>query len=72
MTMNEFKAWLEGFEASFTNEAPSKEQWAAVKAKLQSVAPAAVNKIAAPNIRDVVWPGKLTGDPVPMLPYTST
>lgn len=37
MSLNEFKAWLEGFEASFANGVPTAEQWAAVKAKLVKV-----------------------------------
>lgn len=33
MTLAEFKAWLEGFEASVSG-APTADQWAAIKAKL--------------------------------------
>lgn len=34
MTLNEFRAWLEGFEASFTGGVPNAEQWKAIKGKL--------------------------------------
>lgn len=37
MTVNEFKAWLEGFETAIGGSPPSAEQWAAIKAKLAKV-----------------------------------
>ncbi|MBB4235081.1 hypothetical protein [Rhizobium esperanzae] len=37
MTLNEFKAWLEGFETAMGGNPPSAEQWAAIKAKLAKV-----------------------------------
>lgn len=37
MTFNEFSAWLEGYECSFDNERPTREQWQAIKAKLASI-----------------------------------
>ncbi|MDK4729355.1 hypothetical protein [Rhizobium phaseoli] len=37
MTLNEFKAWLEGFEAGMSGNPPTAEQWAAIKAKLDTV-----------------------------------
>lgn len=37
MTISEFKAWLEGFEAAIGDQGPSPEQWAIVKAKLKTV-----------------------------------
>ncbi|MGG7534643.1 hypothetical protein [Rhizobium sp. 12,4] len=37
MTLSEFKAWLEGFEAAMDGNPPSAEQWAAIKAKLAKV-----------------------------------
>lgn len=40
MTLGEFKAWLEGYEVSFESNytgAPTKEQWATVKKKLETV-----------------------------------
>jgi hypothetical protein len=36
MTLAEFKAWLEGYEASFSG-APNADQWSAIKAKLADV-----------------------------------
>lgn len=36
MTLAEFKAWLDGYEASF-NGAPNAEQWAAIKSKMATV-----------------------------------
>ena len=36
MTLSEFRAWLEGFSASF-NEAPNAEQWAAIQEKMNTV-----------------------------------
>lgn len=37
MTLNEFKAWLDGFEAAMFGMPPNAEQWAAIKAKLAKV-----------------------------------
>lgn len=37
MTLSEFKAWLEGFEAAMTEGSPSPDQWATIKAKLGRV-----------------------------------
>lgn len=37
MTMNEFTAWLEGYEESFTNKMPNKEQWKRIKAKMEDI-----------------------------------
>ena len=34
MTLQEFKAWLEGFEEAFADGAPTPDQWAKVKSKL--------------------------------------
>lgn len=36
MTLNEFKAWLEGYEASFDG-APDGLQWKKIKDKLETV-----------------------------------
>ena len=33
MTISEFKAWLEGFEAAM-GDSPTSEQWEAIKAKI--------------------------------------
>lgn len=37
MTLAEFKAWLEGYSASFTDGVPSAEQWQVISRKLQGV-----------------------------------
>ena len=37
MTFNEFKSWLDGFSEAI-GEAPTPEQWAKVKAKVNEVA----------------------------------
>ncbi|KAB2708321.1 hypothetical protein [Brucella intermedia] len=37
MTLNEFKAWLEGYSASFVDGAPNADQWAKINEKLGSV-----------------------------------
>jgi hypothetical protein len=37
MTINEFKAWLEGFEESFTNGSPTPEQWKKIKTKFDKI-----------------------------------
>ena len=39
MTLAEFKAWLEGFSASFDGGTPSAEQWAEVQRRLADVQP---------------------------------
>lgn len=36
MNLSEFKAWLDGYEASFST-APNADRWAAIKAKLATV-----------------------------------
>ncbi len=36
MSLREFRAWLEGYSASI-GDAPTPEQWAAIKAKLELV-----------------------------------
>jgi len=38
MTINEFKAWLEGYcEAGFSGGAPNKEQWQKIQSKLRTL-----------------------------------
>lgn len=39
MTLAEFKAWLEGYSASFVNGAPNAEQWAEVQKRIKDVVP---------------------------------
>ncbi|MDX0007793.1 hypothetical protein GOB40_13730 [Sinorhizobium meliloti] len=58
MTLNEFKAWLEGFEAAMGGNPPSAEQWAAIKAKLAKVE--AVKPIAFREDRPRTWLGSVS------------
>lgn len=55
MTLNEFKAWLEGFEAAMNGNPPTADQWSAIKAKLGKVEVARVEmpgfRPAEPKIR---------------------
>lgn len=37
MTLNEFKAWLEGFEESFEDYGPTVEQYKKIREKLDKV-----------------------------------
>lgn len=37
MSINEFKAWLEGFEAAMFGMPPTADQWEVIKAKLAKV-----------------------------------
>lgn len=39
MTLAEFKAWLEGYSASFVDGAPNAEQWAEVQKRIKDVVP---------------------------------
>lgn len=39
MTLAEFKAWLEGYSASFADGAPNAEQWAQVQKRIADVSP---------------------------------
>lgn len=41
MNLSEFKAWLEGYSASFNDGVPTAEQWATVSEKLRNVQPLA-------------------------------
>lgn len=49
MTLAEFKAWLDGYSASFTDGAPNAEQWAVISEKLAGVVPFALGQSAAVN-----------------------
>lgn len=42
MSVQEFKAWLEGFIHSFTDGVPTKEQWDVIKEKVDSIYPSKV------------------------------
>lgn len=37
MTLNEFKAWLEGYSASFKDGTPNADQWVEVQRRLYNV-----------------------------------
>jgi hypothetical protein len=37
MTLGEFRAWLEGYSASFTDGAPNAAQWKTIAEKLEAV-----------------------------------
>lgn len=56
MTINEFRAWLAGFSEAI-GEAPTPEQWAKIKAKLEHIQEAHI----------VPWPSTAPTQPVP--PY---
>lgn len=42
MSVNEFKAWLDGYIHSFTDGTPTKEQWDAIKEKVDLLFPSKV------------------------------
>ena len=48
MTIGEFRAWLEGYSASI-GDAPTPEQWAAIKAKLKMVGTLSFGTLYGPN-----------------------
>lgn len=53
MTLNEFKAWLEGFSEAFEGAAPNADQWSKIVGKLESVKQAVEIK---PSITTDVYP----------------
>ncbi|WPM80966.1 hypothetical protein R5W60_04505 [Brucella pseudintermedia] len=55
MTLNEFKAWLEGYSEAFTSGAPTAAQWEKIREKLGEV------KVTAANV-------SLTDRPYPVKP----
>ena len=67
MTINEFKAWLEGFEES-VNGSPTKAQWLKVKQRLETVYGDAVQSI--PYAPQPWYPDWYT--PYPYRWYSST
>lgn len=54
MTLSEFNAWLEGYEASFSG-APTLEQWQTIKAKMATVVVAGGIPITPPY-KQAGWP----------------
>jgi len=82
MTMNEFKAWLDGYSASFTDDTPNPAQWAEIKKRMDRVAPAPLipDNIGFPGRRVDKWSDRWAGDDVsssgrwvghPAVPYTT-
>lgn len=75
MTLNEFKAFLEGYEASFVDGVPSAKQYVVIKEKLANVAVAIEYKpkplpINEPNRYppfDRVWFGPNTSKDSPFV-----
>ncbi|WP_395543286.1 hypothetical protein [Neotabrizicola sp. sgz301269] len=67
MTLNEFKAWLEGFEAAM-GDAPTPEQWKTIKAKLAGVSASGFDlpKLGQPY---TLGPSPSTGHPHIFPPY---
>lgn len=53
MTIAEFKAWLEGFEAALTG-APTSEQWEAIKAKIAQLRAVDMQPLPA-DYRPAIW-----------------
>lgn len=70
MTLNEFKAWLDGFEAAM-GDAPTPEQWAKIKAKLADVQPLAVPAapLPSPTYPATFWDGPSVSPT--LLPYVT-
>ncbi|APX70742.1 MULTISPECIES: hypothetical protein [unclassified Brucella] len=68
MTLNEFKAWLEGYSASFEDGAPNADQWAKIAEKLDTVEhvvryePKLTNQCTMPKVE--VVPLDLRGIPM--------
>lgn len=61
MTLNEFKAFLEGYETSFVDDIPTAEQYALIKEKLATVTVLA--NLPTPS------PAKVLGDLYPPKVY---
>jgi hypothetical protein len=51
MTINEFKAWLEGFDAA-VKTAPTTEQWEQVKRKLETVSENHNKVYRSPSVKE--------------------
>jgi hypothetical protein len=62
MTLNEFKAWLEGFQSAIGDNPPTAEQWESVKAQFSKVVADAKRPepIAYPTMTP---PGRSTAQP---------
>lgn len=73
MTLNEFKAWLEGFEEAFTGAYdqghPNKEQWAKIKARIASIEDQ--QTIPMMPVMPSPWPGNRSGDYIAFGPHVT-
>ena len=58
MTLGEFKAWLDGYSASFADGAPSPDQWAEVQRRFASVTPEIISVPSAPRYPVYPAPGE--------------
>ncbi|OYR26265.1 hypothetical protein [Brucella lupini] len=57
MTLNEFKAWLEGYSEAFTSGAPTAAQWEKIREKLGEVKIVKAEDTIAPLLpRPNRWP----------------
>ena len=57
MTLNEFKAWLEGYSEAFTSGAPTAVQWEKIREKLGEVKIVKAEQSIAPLLpRPNSWP----------------
>lgn len=67
MTIAEFKAWLEGFEAAL-NGAPTEDQWATIKAKIAQLREVHIDPLHAKYRRTTWWecPPMLNDRTVPL------
>ena len=70
MTLAEFKAWLEGYSASFKDGAPNADQWEAIKEKIGKVTPVDLSPPTHLGRGNPIWiaPSK---DLPPVTPYYS-
>lgn len=55
MTLSEFNFWLDGFNESFIDGAPSKAQWEKIKENLKKIEPT-YSSITFPNTTPSTWP----------------
>lgn len=56
MTLNEFKAWLDGFEEALGGNPPNADQWKTIKGKLAKVVPLDAKLVTYRDaVRGPVW-----------------
>ena len=68
MRIDEFKAWLEGFEEAREGRAPTDSEWARIKEKLEEVVEPIQLAPIYPVSPVLPWTGP-TIQPAPVLPY---